>query len=79
MDSRRWRSDRDRNDVRQDRIDIGFFSSMLPIVIFVDRDVVSGTPVFDGKSAGCLFIKQGQPFGKQCVMDLLFGVHDSPP
>ena len=56
---------------------IGLFGNPFPVEESIDRNIVLGAPVLDGETALALFVEQGSPFGKVCLVHGLINIHEN--
>ena len=56
---------------------VGLFGDPFPVEESVDRNIVLGAPVLDGETALPLFMEQGSPFGKICLVHGLINIHEN--
>lgn len=66
-----------RDRLRENGLHIGLFSNPLPVEKGIDRYIVLGAPVLDGETALPLFVEQGSPFGKVCLVHGLINIHEN--
>ena len=66
-----------RDRLRENRLHIGLFGDSFPVEESIDRNIVLGAPVLDSETALALFVEQGSPFGKVCLVHGLIDIHEN--